>query len=134
MAHSDNSGLTPRIFLKFHTMKEPNRYMKILVVFFERKIHLRQFDLFRPFFTVWLDMVEIEPGHWYYCILKLSRHISFMIITGYLNSQDMIRILKQSDTISLVNIYVVDIVWILCDVYMWRPKFNRGWYDFVRLL
>ena len=40
--------------------------------------------------------------------------ISFMITTGSLNSQDMI---------SQVNIYVMDIVWILCDVYVWRSKF-----------
>ena len=25
-----------------------------------------------------------------------------------------------------VNIYVMDIVWMLCDVYEWRSKFNRG--------
>ena len=24
-----------------------------------------------------------------------------------------------------VNIYVMDIVWMLCDVYEWRSKFNR---------
>ena len=47
--------------------------------------------------------------------------ISFMITTGSLNSQDMIRILE--DMISQVNIYVMDIVWILCDVYVWRSKF-----------
>ena len=41
---------------------------------------------------------------------------SFMITTGSLNSQDMI---------SQVEIYVVDIVWILCDVYMWGVKIQQ---------
>ena len=40
-------------------------------------------------------MVEIGSGHCYYWILKQDR-ISFMITTGSLNSQDMIRIFKQS--------------------------------------
>ena len=35
--------------------------------------------------------------------------ISFMITTGFLNSQDMI---------SQINIYVMDIAWILCDIYV----------------
>ena len=51
--------------------------------------------------------------------------ISFMITIGSLNSQDMI---------SQVNIDVIDIVWILCDVYVWRSEFNRGSYGFVKLL
>ena len=56
--------------------------------------------------------------------------ISFMITTGSLNSQDMISfmittgslnrawlgILNREDIISQVSIYVMDIVWILCDV------------------
>ena len=41
--------------------------------------------------------------------------ISFMITTGSLNSQDMIRNVKQ-DMISQVNVYVMDTVFILCDV------------------
>ena len=36
---------------------------------------------------------------------------SKLITVGSLNSQDMI---------SQVNIYVMGIIWILCDVYMWR--------------
>ena len=35
------------------------------------------------------------------------------VLIGSLNSEDMI---------SQVNIYVVDIVWILCDFYVWRSK------------
>ena len=30
--------------------------------------------------------------------------------------------------ISQVNIYVMDTAWILCDVYVWRSKFNRRSY------
>ena len=38
-------------------------------------------------------MVELEPGH---CYLNSQDMISFMITTGSLNSQYMIRIIKQS--------------------------------------
>ena len=51
--------------------------------------------------------------------------ISFMITTGSLNSQDMI---------SQVNVYVMDILWILSDVYVWRSIFNRGLNGFVKKL
>ena len=46
-----------------------------------------------------------------------------MITTESLNSQDIIGFLNSQDMISQVNIYVMDIVWILCDVYMWRSQF-----------
>ena len=36
--------------------------------------------------------------------------------------------------ISQVNIYGMDIVWISGDVYVWRSKFNRGSYGFVKVL
>ena len=45
-------------------------------------------------------------------------------LLGSLNPQDMI---------SEVNIYVMDTVWILCDPYVWRSKFNGGAYGFVKL-
>ena len=51
--------------------------MKILLVAFQEKIHLGQFDLFRSFFTVWLGMVEIERGYSYYQIFKQSGHNLF---------------------------------------------------------
>ena len=41
-----NSGSALRIFLKFCRMKGANRYMKILLVVFQEKIHFEQFDLF----------------------------------------------------------------------------------------
>ena len=50
--------------------------------------------------------------------------VSFMITTGSLNSQDMILgFLNSQDMISQVNIYAKDIVWILCDGYVWWSKF-----------
>ena len=61
-------------------------------------------------------MVEIEPGHCYIGSLNSQGMITFMITAGSLNSQDMIRIYQ-------VNIYVMDIVWILFDVYVGRSKF-----------
>ena len=59
--------------------------------------------------------------------------ISFVITTGSLNSQDMIRILSE-DMISQLNIYVMDVVWILCDVYVWRSKFMVFYSFFKNLL
>ena len=61
--------------------------MKILLVAFQEKNHLGQFDPLRSFFTVWLGMVEIEPGYSYYQILKQS---------GYNLFQNYCWILKQS--------------------------------------
>ena len=45
-ARKYNSGLAPRFFLKFCRMKGANRYMEILLVVFQEKIYLGQFDLF----------------------------------------------------------------------------------------
>ena len=39
MAHPRNSGSALRIFLKFCRMKGADRYMKILLVAFQEKIH-----------------------------------------------------------------------------------------------
>ena len=78
-------------------------------------------------------MVEIEPGRCSIGSLNSQNMISFMITTGSLNSQDMIRILKQSGH-DFSDKHVMDIVWTLCDVYVWRLKFNRGSYDFVKVL
>ena len=43
---SHNSGSALRIFLKYCIIKGANRYMEILLVVFQEKIHLGQFDLF----------------------------------------------------------------------------------------
>ena len=118
-AHSDNSGSALRILSKFCRMKWCIKYMKIWLFFWEKKIIWGNliFLTFRPFFTVWLDMAKIEPGHCYYWILKQDM-ITFMITTGSLNSQDMISILKQSrqdfSGKYLCNGYCMDIMWFLC--------------------
>ena len=52
MTYPHSSGSALRIFLKFCRMKGANRYMKILLVVFRKKIHLGQFDLFRSFLTI----------------------------------------------------------------------------------
>ena len=49
MAHPRNSGSALRIFYR---RRKANMYMKNFIVVFGKKIHLGQFDLFRPFFTV----------------------------------------------------------------------------------
>ena len=93
----------------------------LLVVFREKKFFLSNliFLAFGPFFTAWLGMVKLSQAtaNWTFNSRDM---IFFMITTGSLN---MIRILKQGKMISQVNIYVVDIVWILSDVYVWRSKF-----------
>ena len=65
-------------------------------MFFEKKFHLQQFDLLRPFLRfdrAWskLSQATVTIGS-----LNSQDMISFMITTGSLNNQDMIRILKQS--------------------------------------
>ena len=77
MTHHRNSKLALKMFFKFSTMKGAHRHMKILLVAFQGKIHLGQFDLFRSFFTVWFSMVKIEPGYSYYQILKQSGYNLF---------------------------------------------------------
>ena len=68
-----------------------------------------QFDLFRPFFTVLLGMVEIEPGHRSYWILKQSGHGFF---------HDYYWIPKQSGHDFSVKHschgYCMDVMWCLC--------------------
>ena len=117
MVHPHNSRSAVRFFWNFAEWKE-ERYMKILWVVFEEKFDLEQFDLFRPFFTVWLDMVKFSQATvTYYWILSQDM-ISFMITTGCLNSPDMIRILKQSrhdfSGKHLCDGYCMDIMWCLC--------------------
>ena len=56
--------------------------------------------------------------------LNSQEMIFFMITTGPLNSEDMIRILKQSGYDFSGKICVMDIVWMLHHVYVWRVKFN----------
>ena len=118
MAHPGNSGSALRIFLKFCRMKGAKRYMKVLlVVFREKKIHLGQFDLFSLFLHFdcsWSDWAK-PLLIWY---SNSQDMISFLITTGSLNSQDVIRILEQrrhdfSDK-HICDGYCMDIMWFLC--------------------
>ena len=120
--------------LKFYRMKGSNRYMKILLVFREKKIiwgnliflafsHFLLLDWAwsnwaRPLLIGSLnsqDMISfmITTGS-----LNSQDMISFMITTGSLNGQDMIRILKQwrHDFLGkhLCDGYCMDIMWCLC--------------------
>ena len=87
------------IFKKFCSMKGANRYMKTLLVLFREKKFIWDNLIFLGHFLLF-------DGAW----PKLSQAT---VTIGPLNSQDMI---------SKVNIYVMDIVWILCNVYVF--KFN----------
>ena len=86
-----------------------------------------QFDLFRSLFNVLFDAVKIEPGYCYSWIFKSPGHDFIHIIaTGSLNSQDMIKILKQSvHDFSGKRLCDGHCMKILCDVYVWRSIFNR---------
>ena len=48
MAHPHNSGSAGRIFLKFYTMKGANRYIRTILIIFQKKFHLEQMDHFAP--------------------------------------------------------------------------------------
>ena len=110
LCYPHNSESTLRFFLKNCRMKGANRYMKILWVVFREKNSfgaIWSFLAFRPFFTLWFGMVKLGQA-----------------TVNWILKQDMIGILKQWRHNSQVNIYVVDIVWILCDVYVWGSKFR----------
>ena len=105
MAHPHNSGLALRIFLKFCWMKGANRYMKILLaVFREKKIICDNliFLAMRPFF-----LFDWPWSNW-----------ARPLLIGSLNSQDMVRILKQwrhdFSGKQLCDGYCMDIMCCLC--------------------
>ena len=52
MAHRHNFGLALTIFLTFWRMKRANRYIKILLVVFQKKFHLGQFGFFLGHFLL----------------------------------------------------------------------------------
>ena len=81
------------------------------------------FLAFRSFFTVWLGMVKLSQAT-VNGSLNSQDMISFTITTGSLNSRTWLGFLNSQDLISQVNMYVVDIVWILCNGYVWRLKFR----------
>ena len=71
-----------------------------------------KYDLFKQFFNIF-DWV------W-------SKLNQVTVTFGSLKSQDMIKALKSRNMISQVNVYVVDTVLRLCDVYVWKSIFNMG--------
>ena len=77
-------------------MKGANRYREILLLF-EKKIIWGNliFLAFRPFFYCLIGHGQIWARPLLIGFLNNKDMISFMITTGSLNSQDMIRILKQ---------------------------------------
>ena len=82
MAHPNNFGSALSILLHEN-----------FIVSWEKR-HLGQFLTCRPFSTVWLGMVEIEPSHCYYWIVKQSGH--------------------DFSGNHLFDGYCMDIVWCLC--------------------
>ena len=107
--------------------------MKVLLVVLRQKSSFGAIllDHFLLFVWAWLKLRQatVTIGS-----LNSQDIISFMITTGYSNSLTLLGSLNSQDMISQVNIYVMDFVWILCDVYVWRSEFNRVSYGFVKLL
>ena len=120
MALLQNSRSAHRIFKKFYRMKGANWYIEILLVVFWEKnsfgaiwsfYHLGDFLLFDWAWSNWARPLLIGSSN-------SQGMISFMITTGSLNSQDLIKILKQwrydfSDK-NLCDGYCMNIIW--CDV------------------
>ena len=109
MAHPHNSGSTLRVFffyfLKFCRMKGANRYMKISLVVFREKT---------SFGANWSFQLL---GHFLLLDWACSNWTRSLLIES-LNSQDVIRILKQwrhdLSRKHLCVIYSMDIMWCLC--------------------
>ena len=105
MAHPHDSGSDLRIFLKFCRMKEAYRYMKVLLVVFREKNSIATIWSFKP-----LDHFLLFDWAW----SSWARPL----LIGSLNSQDMIRILKQwrhdFSGKHLCGGYRMDIMWCLC--------------------
>ena len=96
---------------------------------------------------IWNNLIVLGHFLWFDCVwskfsqgtvtiryFKQADMISFMITTGSLNSKDMVKILQQQLNDFLVNVYVMDIVWILCYFDLCRSIFNRGLYGFRKKL
>ena len=119
MTHPHNSGSALRIYKKFCRAKGANRYMKILLVVFQEKnviwgslIFLGHFLLFD---WAWSKLSQATAA---IESLNSQNMISFMITTGSLSSQCMVRILKQSrhdfSSKHLCDGYCMDIVMFMC--------------------
>ena len=98
-----------------------NRYIKISLVDFREKKFVWGNLIFlalRPFFTLWLRAWSNWARLLLIGSLNSQAMISFMIATGSLKSQDMIKILKQwrhdFSGKHLCDGYCMDIIWCLC--------------------
>ena len=98
-------------FLILHNERGQEVHEHFVSCFSRKKSHLGQFNILRPFLLFdWM---------W-------SKLIQAAVTFESLNSQDMI---------SQVNVDVMDILWIFCDVYvLGRSVFNRGLNGFVKKL
>ena len=65
---------------------------------------------------------------------KLSKTTTIWLLLDPYAGKKRLGSLNSKDKISLVKINVMDIVWMLCDIYVWRLKFNIRSYGFVKLL
>ena len=126
MAHSHNSGSTVRIFLKFCIMKGVDRQMKIILIIFSKKNFVwDKWTILGP------KMVHpLISGSTVRFFLKFCTWIllgrNWAVTIGSLNSQDMIRILKQLrhdfSGKHLCDGYCMDIMWCLCVEVIWFCK------------
>ena len=124
MEYPHNCGSALRISLKFCRVKGVSRYMKILWVDIREKSSFGLIWSFYP--SGHFFLFDCAWSNWARPPLIGSFNnqdlISFMITAGSLNST-WLGFLNREDMISQVNIYVVDIVCRLYDIYMWRSKF-----------
>ena len=118
MVHPRNSGSALKIFKKFCRMKGANRHMKILLVVFWEK---SSFGAIWSFQLLCLFLLfDLTWSNWARPLLSGSLNsqdmIFFMITTGSLSSQGMIRILKQwrHDFSGKHLCDCMDIMWCLC--------------------
>ena len=118
--HLPNSGSVIRLFFKFCTIRGAMvgaTYIKILL-FFDKKIYLEQFDLFRIDWLIDWALSKLSKGTVTIRSFNSQDKIFFIITNGSLNSQNMIRTPKQSghnfSTKYLCDEYCMDIMWCSC--------------------
>ena len=63
-------------------------------------------------------MVKLSQATVNWISLNSQDMISFMITTGSLTLRKLLGLLSSEDMVSQVNIYVMNVVWMLCDVYV----------------
>ena len=124
---------------KFCTMKEANRYMKIILMAFPKKFLFGTNGLCRTqngsSSQLWIRCKDCwtvlcykrgQGKHRNYVNGFSGKEILFGEIWSLSQATVYYWILKQSGHDFSVNVYVVDIIWILCEVYMSRSIFKKG--------